>query len=287
MEECLYKELDKDNATKPFYSKKINSQNVINLENILKLSSKVSKVCSVLEQFGMRFFSYSRIDQNSNLLYLCNNQNYLRNKFQYNIYDGYPKVIEKVQGGIFKYILSGNVPSHNDTLKNLYMHGFWNSFDVYKIQGKYLEIFHFGGSKKSLDLINFYINDEKTFENFLVYFKAQFSEILYKSSPVININTKINLDSFINVATITKYKEALNQLNFSKVYLHNGDMFVRLSKREWETTILYLQGYSAKETADKLNISSRTVQQYIVNAKQKLNLYSKSNLRKVFFSPAI
>lgn len=51
-----------------------------------------------------------------------------------------------------------------------------------------------------------------------------------------------------------------------------------LSKREYSSVLLMSEGYSDKEIARKLEISPRTVETHINNAKNKLNLASRAEL---------
>ncbi|MGC0371670.1 MAG: hypothetical protein DGJ47_000369 [Rickettsiaceae bacterium] len=174
--------------------------------------------------------------------------------------------------------------NHNKVLKHMHSNGIWNSLDIYKVQGDFLEIFHFGGTKESLDLINFYINNEDGFENFLMHFRNEFSDLLYKNVPLINIDNDIK-NSIISSDNVVhkyeQYKQDLERIKFSKVFLYNKDLLIQLCKREWESVKLYSDGLSMKEIASKLGISSRTVEGYIIDAKRKMGLHSKNKIREV------
>lgn len=51
-----------------------------------------------------------------------------------------------------------------------------------------------------------------------------------------------------------------------------------LTKREEQCLSYYIQGYTAKEIASFFNLSIRTVENYIYNVKQKLNVSTKTDL---------
>lgn len=51
-----------------------------------------------------------------------------------------------------------------------------------------------------------------------------------------------------------------------------------LTRREAECLLLMLRGYTNGETADYLHLSSRTIEYYLKNIRNKLNCYSKIHL---------
>lgn len=57
----------------------------------------------------------------------------------------------------------------------------------------------------------------------------------------------------------------------------------KLTRREYQCLSYLVRGSTAKEIAEKLHVSKRTIESYIVSIKSKLNCYSKSALiNKVF-----
>ena len=57
--------------------------------------------------------------------------------------------------------------------------------------------------------------------------------------------------------------------------------YTEISKREYECLKLYGYGQTAKETARILDISHRTVEQYIDSLKTKCKVHSKSVLKEL------
>jgi len=57
---------------------------------------------------------------------------------------------------------------------------------------------------------------------------------------------------------------------------------IMLTKREQECLILFLNGYTAKETGAELNLSYRTVEEHLENLKIKLGCRYKRNLHALF-----
>lgn len=73
----------------------------------------------------------------------------------------------------------------------------------------------------------------------------------------------------------------LTDIHRRKHYL--GEQFPEtyLTQREAECTFWVIQGLTNKEVADKMQLSSRTIEYYLRNVRCKLNCYSKAHLIKV------
>lgn len=68
----------------------------------------------------------------------------------------------------------------------------------------------------------------------------------------------------------------------------SGEERPALSAREVEVLELIVQGYSAKQTADKLSLSHRTVERHMDNARSKLGARNRPHLvRKAIASGQI
>ena len=65
--------------------------------------------------------------------------------------------------------------------------------------------------------------------------------------------------------------------------IYNGNK-VSLSSREIEILSIICRGYTAKSTAEKLDISIRTVQHHINNIKQKTDTHHRTDLAKLYES---
>lgn len=69
-----------------------------------------------------------------------------------------------------------------------------------------------------------------------------------------------------------------NEINLSNHFLLRKNIKIKLSVREGECIYYMLLGYTAKQMANHLNLSIRTVQHYIENIKIKADCYYKSQL---------
>ncbi len=78
-----------------------------------------------------------------------------------------------------------------------------------------------------------------------------------------------------------KYKELF--LQRLAIILSSMEDKVILSPAEQECLYYYIYGATAKETANYLNLSPRTVETYLAIVKNKFNCHTKQELRQLFF----
>ncbi len=251
------------------------------------LSTEVNTVCQPIKKFGVNFFSYSRIDKkNNDLLYLCTDQQYLASKIEQDLFDGYSFVKDCMDLGYKKYLLFGDPPQASKLQQYLFSKGIWNSADFYFDNSSYIEIFHFGGSREDPGLLNFYANNDPLFSRFALYFKESFSKIIHDSHNLLSIspnthNTFNESDALLSFNS-KMIEEFWAETNYSKVSVTIRGKDISLSKREWECIKYILHGLRAKDIAFKLNISYRTVEEYINHAKQKIGYLHMSDLSNLF-----
>lgn len=70
------------------------------------------------------------------------------------------------------------------------------------------------------------------------------------------------------------FNTSMQQLNIAEIQQQFGN----LTKRESEVLYYMIRGYCAREIADKLSISKRTVIDYINNIKNRWGVWSKGNI---------
>lgn len=66
-----------------------------------------------------------------------------------------------------------------------------------------------------------------------------------------------------------------------KYYLGKQFPEIYLTQREAECVFWIMKGLTNKQTADKMELSSRTIEYYLRNVRTKLNCYSKAHLIRV------
>jgi DNA-binding CsgD family transcriptional regulator len=146
---------------------------------------------------------------------------------------------------------------------------------------KYCDIFCFGNNQPLEKMLNFYINNTKLLEKFISYF----NEAAY---PLIQLGekNKIKIDNFIDLneeivsakPEDIKFNELLEAIKLKRYHLTTPKGIVKITRRELECLKLTAQRFSAKESAKMLNLSPRTVEDYLENLKTKFGYTSKFDL---------
>ncbi len=148
-------------------------------------------------------------------------------------------------------------------------------FYLFEIYENYYESFAFATPIDNPAIINFYLNNLTLLENFKHYFRDKAASLIKRAS-INKIHLLDSMRSNIQKLNINKNPEVL--FNVKKYRFNYNGKSLSLSKREMESCQYLGQGYTAKETANLLKISPRTVEQYLNNVKEKSGLKTKSQI---------
>jgi DNA-binding CsgD family transcriptional regulator len=142
--------------------------------------------------------------------------------------------------------------------------------------------YQIGTTPENAHLINFYMNNLDVIKLFIKYFKEKASDLI----KLAEANRIISYDSIKKSASLQKnispltspkmFEYFLKQISFEKYCLGQQYGNNYFTPREAQCVYYLLKGYTAKQVALALNISSRTVEYYIDTIKLKLNTRTKS-----------
>lgn len=119
-----------------------------------------------------------------------------------------------------------------------------------------IESFAFGTRLNNTSIVNFYLNNLDKLHSYCSYFKEQASTLLALGEK--------------------------NKIILTMNDIHNENMSLKdmlnLSNRQFECTTLLLEGLKCKEIGKKLNLSPRTVEDYLGALKKKLGCNTMKEL---------
>lgn len=127
------------------------------------------------------------------------------------------------------------------------------------------------------------INQIPLINAFIDYFETEFSHIIQEmvNNPI-DLNKELKLKFYQEKNSQIPYDLNKEQkLKFLKQIDKNFNqsiLFTEFTPREKEVIALYYKGIPAREVANKLKLSNRTVEFYIENIKNKLSCTSKTEL---------
>lgn len=126
-----------------------------------------------------------------------------------------------------------------------------------------------------------FLNEASLLKKFTNHFDNEMKKILFEMS-----DQAIDLTSFDLETSKKKNSFALPEIGLDRLkkihFLSKlDDLYtdnLKFTKREVDVIKLFLEGKSAREISEHINLSSRTVEHYIDGLKDKLCCYSKSEL---------
>jgi DNA-binding CsgD family transcriptional regulator len=144
------------------------------------------------------------------------------------------------------------------------------------------EYFNFGTSDSASYIYKFYFNHIDLLNRFVVYFKIQAESLLSGS-----VDHKIFIPKGLSAVNEldsapddVKLEQFLSQTQLKKYPVKNLQCQAYISHRQLQCLYYVSHGYSAKEIAQELDISHRTVEKHIQLLKEDFSLSTKSDLLK-------
>jgi len=227
---------------------------------------KVQALCKPLAKLGIVGFIYIRRYNDGRFIDLSNQiewTDFFLNKYLHEEYSA--GVVEDhmlSEGGVSFWCTE---PDNLIWQEGAEVFGFGNGISIYSHKEHYCEIFCFYGKKEDHFLNKFFMQSFPLLEKFAHYFRENIQpDILesYEKQDFLYTPSKY-LHSKTNVLLKEEEKAFLHEISMK-------DKKDVLSVREQECVMLGASGKTAKETAQVLQISPRTVEVHIAHAKEKL-----------------
>jgi DNA-binding CsgD family transcriptional regulator len=252
---------------------------------IVGYSDKIKKTTApLIDRFNISHFQYRRIDDKGCCILLGDRpdwiENYVSEKFFK--HDPYLKHPTAYQTGMC--LTESN--KSNDYKKihnsNIDLFGFDITLLIIERHVHYVEFYGFSGNKSNCGLANISMNYHTLLKEFGTYFKKELNRAITQMSndsfSITDLGGKNN--NFNNSQSLSFELDSsshhlfLNDIGFKALVLRRQS----LTPREVECLKLLLLGKSSKEIAFILKLSTRTVEFYFENIKNKLLCYSKYEL---------
>lgn len=249
---------------------------------ILISTSDIYEVCKPLQKIGISYFSHARLLKNFSMTVLCNNLEFTKYCFSHDVNDyALPYLDSKYR--IWNQIFT---PEFIRLIKDF---GLVNCFEIMEKKTNHIDTFCFGTNLNYDSFITFCYENIDLLEKFIEYFLNKTESLLNDcikkavACPFVDVKKiePINLLENFNFSVNTDKKQEF----LCDIGIINSKF--GLSDREIQCLKNIAKGKTAKEIARIMKISSRTVETHILNLKNKLKCYSKSNLAEIFWSSGI
>ncbi len=260
-------------------------------QSAIAISKKINDICYPLQSFfKTTYFNFARVYNNYSVWSLSNRSDHLSNEGDF--LRKYPEYLH--------FILSeqGSALNNGCFLWEALQHDWANNAnqhlaEEYRISHgicfiersvDYIDIYHFAGDKDDINHVNLYLNNMDLLQRFILYFHDKASIYVNEPKPYLPLGiielkqfSHHSFDSSLDYLLDERHK-FLEQTNVEQSRLIIGQETVDITRRELQCLLELIRGRTAKETAEILFVSPRTVEFYLNNVRKKLGCHKKSEL---------
>jgi DNA-binding CsgD family transcriptional regulator len=242
----------------------------------LALSQHLIDLCRPLSHINFDYFHFIRSYQDGSRISLTNNPCWMEHYYQNEFYKS-PKVSKNLNNSrTGSYLWT---PASTSTVLASLKSGF--SIDSGMIivdrYDHYGDFYYFGSKQSILYNDVFPEHLVALTRRFILYFNDQCSDLIKKAESQ-RIFVQEDVSHTNTEHPFNHYEQFLAETSFDRHILNDGKNQVVFSKREYHCIQYLLKGYSAKSIAEKLDISSRTVEYHLDKLRHRMGCYNKSHL---------
>lgn len=251
------------------------------------IADKVSGCChQLLKSTPISMFSYHEVDYENNHVVLTTNPDSFKNVSNEKLFpssiemDMYRRLNQKIT--MFSHMISPprflSQTAKERVLANidvLAAFNYFHRFFLIEFFDNKLQIAEFGVSLDQSSILNFYMNNLFEMQQFVSKFQRQAEELI--SEMRLGYVHKIPNFYEIYDVDISNENVVTQDVDIEFNWDSYSDRTV-LTARECECVELIAKGYTMKMVASKFDLSPRTIEQHLRNAKDKLGLYTKKQL---------
>jgi DNA-binding CsgD family transcriptional regulator len=245
-------------------------------------AADIKSLCEPLAMIDITTFSHLRIDDKNQMAALCNNPEFLLNYIARKYYTADPCINFKPESVDFgEYIIWDAVDCSGRTaemLADAAEFDFKHTFTIVKKKRGFTDVYHFGTALSNPSIYQIYINNLDILDRFITFFNANIkqSKVLKRAYNII-INphqaaSNVELDDPDDLL----FKTQETRQAILKALIPPDETI--LSKTEIKCAQLVLAGKTAKEIANLLGCSYRTIEDRLRSLKKKLEAKNKTDL---------
>jgi DNA-binding CsgD family transcriptional regulator len=257
------------------------------IKHMVILSEGLNDYCQPLQELGIHLFNVMINYDDNRQIYLCNNPLWVRDYYLYqlyksSLYDNKPSLFAQDKYTLWEESFKQPILQFGlDFYDNRY------GLTICHRREGYSAFYFFAGSKNNPHLPEFFINNFPLFERFIATFHYKKNHLIEEALAVgLKRHTKPSDSPWGEEAVkvlnkeqqILKNKYNLMEQEYSFNEALNPPLFNHLSRRQKQVLYGLSKGQSAREIAEQLNISRRTVERHLSILKIKFPTYSYTEL---------
>ncbi|HXF90919.1 MAG TPA: helix-turn-helix transcriptional regulator [Candidatus Nitrosotenuis sp.] len=269
--------------------KKNFSQNHHALEYALSYSQKLQALTSSLFQaFGLTTFGYKRLFSDGYYLFFSTNLSWVEYHIK-NLANHGNFFVSAMNEALMNdgfYRVLWPIQTTDYFLDALHHWGMWNGLNFYKRNSNFIELWTFSTTPEQYQDPNAYLNIIPYLEKFIIYFNVISAEtstsISSQNLAIYNDYPRIFTPPSPSILNQT-LQSFLEQISLNQLPIFSSKGRCVLSRQETLCLKLIVQGKSLKEIAHFLNLSPRTIEDYVSNIRSKTGISSRSGLVTAFY----
>lgn len=253
------------------------------LQYAIDASPRMKELAEPLQKYmGIASFSYMRIYNDCSYLSLLNGYEEFSKVYFENVEKSDPHFIQTMQSALPNEPQFSIWPTDRSNLTPIFSlldaYDIWHGFQITYRRENYCELFSFTFNKQADDKTDFFLKNIPLLLKFADYFRSHAGDLIDDSdkAKIAIFPEKFSIDPLDNLA-IDKF---LSELDRPFILKGSDGNIVQLTKRESECLKIFSSNKTAKEIANIINISPRTVELHLSNIKQKLGINYKNELLK-------
>ena len=243
-------------------------------------------ICKPLERFNINLFSHVHINNDSEMTCLHNRPGFVANYLSKNYHHADIHAANQNQFGEFLLWDSLTCTGKSNTmLKDAVDLGHKQFFTLVEKDMSGMNFYHFATPSSSIGMNQIYLSNIDALKAFIQYFKST-TKSAKELSPWRDIKLSIKKKhSDIELIVEDKLISVNDTKNeFYQDISHAIITHPTLSKQQANCLHLLAMGFSAKEIADQLNLSRRTVESYLAHIRQVYGCRNSKELIAAYYN---
>ena len=234
--------------------------------------SEINQICkSLFKRLNLNAFSYSKILEDGSRSELWSDANalehsffikkHIKNVYTRDLFNGQKHVLYDFALKDFPLGTQNKIQEQLKDQREIFDHD--NCLFLINYHEKYTEYFAFYTSKSDYSAPNKYLNNLEILNNFCRYFRSRAKLIIHEAERNKLIDPWRDFSEENGIENNLIYAPHITPII--------GKESVKLTEREREVGILLCEGRTAKESAEILCVTSKTIEKHIENIKEKFH----------------
>ena len=221
------------------------------------INSIINTVCEPIKSMGINYFHYTIFYNNGKRIYICSEPKWLEHYLDCQFYNNLAHAnVYSLAIGQHKALWSSY--KKDDIFTAIKNFNIGNGFSIINRHPEMVESFHFASTIDNHSINQFYLNHSELFLKFMDFFKNRIKSLIPLNNQLITVTSDLKLTP---ISLGDKKVKQFFDIYKVKKYLLDEECVV--TPRQFEILGYLATGVSPKEVARILNLSTRTIEEYI------------------------